>query len=680
MELSEINLNEVFDSEIAQYQAINVNQKAKVPQLWNIKVPGNDNLLVRMVSYLSKGDAVKQVKMGDKFVQVFLMSLSKNGNAAELRDGLGADPIGALNTIFDTVYEQVKKLKIDAVLFRFPAKKMKGQEKSLQRIIKRLAMQRTGGKFVVLEDLYQFTGKHAYVLIYRKNKPLEDISGIPDIDSSLYTKVESKVGDVYINYKTGKQVSKMEAIAGSIAAQENERNERSLISKTKVSRRELMTALYSISKPDDLDGYSKEAKEAFVKFQGNPPIYSSVDAPFSRIQTRVNEKTKETFSNIADMLPMSDDEQVESKYHTELDNIRTAVVLAIHNEDKYLSPSELDLKIKPYMLKLSEILKSDKEIIFKFKDITEYTLKYLPSDIEYSEKLSSISKIIQAISSSYTDVVGSSYRNLEESIDYTAEEKDAITNYTSQNYEDINSFLLGNDEATKKTINTYIPNLDKAFSKGVKLDRSTILYRAQRHEYKDLDKSVKNKILYFPNFVSTSLAPIFFNKGFSNSASSYIGQPQDWETEARETLGDKVVDSNAERSSDYIARLGIMISGVHKVKVIVPGDLSRFSHESEVILPRGSALKIRSIHGSGELSKSFLIDTVYMPAEDLVECTEVFDGDKFLNEGVLEKINFRNFVKEQEIIKENQTLESSEAMSILADIMDFDQIPEKFIN
>lgn len=680
MELNEINLNEVFDSEIAQYQAINVNQKAKVPQLWNIKVPGNDNLLVRMVSYLSKGDAVKQVKMGDKFVQVFLMSLSKNGNAAELRDGLGADPIGALNTIFDTVYEQVKKLKIDAVLFRFPAKKMKGQEKSLQRIIKRLAMQRTGGKFVVLEDLYQFTGKHAYVLIYRKNKPLEDISGIPDIDSSLYTKVESKVGDVYINDKTGKQVSKMEAIAGSIAAQENERNERSLISKTKVSRRELMTALYSISKPDDLDDYSPEAKEAFVKFQGNPPIHSSVDAPFSRIQTRVNEKTKETFSNIADMLPMSDDEQTESKYHTELDNIRTAVVLAIHNKDKYLSPNEIDIKIKPYMLKLSEILKSDKEIIFKFKDITEYTLKYLPSDIEYSEKLSSISKIIQAISSSYTDVVSSSYRNLEESIDYTAEEKDAITNYTSQNYEDINSFLLGNDEATKKTINTYIPNLDKAFSKGVKLDRSTILYRAQRHEYKDLDKSVQNKILYFPNFVSTSLAPIFFNKGFSNSASSYIGQPQDWETQARETLGDKVVDSNAERSSDYIARLGIMISGVHKVKVIVPGDLSRFSHESEVILPRGSALKIRSIHGSGELSKSFLIDTVYMPPEDLVKCTEVFDGDKFLNEGVLEKINFRNFVKEQEIIKENQTLESSEAMSILADIMDFDRIPEKFIN
>lgn len=679
MELNEINLNEVFDSEIAKYQAINVNQKAKVPQLWNVIVPGNDNLLVRMVSYLSKGDALKQVKMGDKFVQVFLMSLSKSGNAAELRDGLGADPIGALNTIFDTVYEQVKKLKIDAVLFRFPAKKMKGQEKSLQRIIKRLAMQRTGGKFVVLEDLYQFTGKHAYVLIYRKNKPLEDISGIPGIDSSLYTKVESKVGDVYINDKTGKQVSKMEAIAGSIASQENDRNERSVISKTKVSRRELMTTLYSISKPDDLDDYSLEAKEAFVNFQYNPPIHNSVDAPFSRIQSRVNEKTKEIFSNIADMLPMSDDEQTESKYHTELDNIRTAVVLAIHNKDKYLTPNEIDLKIKPYMIKLSEILKSDKEIIHKFKDISEYTLKYLPSDTEYTEKLSSIGKIIQAISSSYNDVVGSSYRNLEESIDYTTEEKDAITNYTSQNYEDINSFLLGNDEATKKTINTYIPNLDKAFSKGVKLDKSTILYRAQRLEYKDLNKSVQNKILYFPNFISTSLAPVFFNKGFSNSVSSYTSQSQDWEAQSRETLGDKVVDSKAEYKSDYIARLGIMISGVHKVKVIVPGDLSRFSHESEVILPRGSALKIRSIHGSGELSKSFLIDTVYMPPEDLVECTEVFDGDKFLNEGVLEKINFRNFVKEQEIIKESQSFETSEAMSVLADVMTFDQIPEKFI-
>lgn len=674
-------LSEVFDSdEVQNYTKTDLMPKAKVPQMWNINVPGNDNLVVRMVSYLSKGDAIKQVKMGDKFVQVFLMSLSKSGNIAELRNGLGSDPLGTLNTIFDTVYEQVKKLKMDAVLFRFPAKKLKGQEKTLQRIIKRLAMQRTGNKFVVLEDLYKFTGKYAYVLIYRKNKAIEDISGLPGIDPELYTKVESKVGDVYIDDATGQQVTKLEAVAGSIAKVENSRNERAVISKSKVSRRVLMTTLYSITKPEDLQKYSDEAKEAFVKLQDNPPVYSSSDARPSRIQSFVDDNSKWVFDEISDTLTKPYVEQEESEYRGDVAHIRTAVSIALGIDKNNLESEEIDEKIKPYMIKLSEILKSDKEIVDKFKEISEYTIKYLPADTSYEHKLLAVNDVVSSVARVYNDTVGKAYKAVEESQNFTSEEIDAIRNYTGTNYEDINGFLLGNEQATKKTIQVSIPNLDTAFSKGVKLDKSTVLYRSQRHEYKDLDKSIQNKILYFPNFVSTSLVPMFFNNSFSNTiVKDAPSANNDWESTARLTMGDKVVDAEQDKPSDSIARLGIMISGAHKVKVVIPGDMSHFSDEAEVILPRGSALKIKSVHGSGSLAKKFLVDTSYIAPEQIDESVEMYDGDKFLNEGVLEKYSFSNFVNKQEVIKESATFEQSEAMDILADIMSFDGIPEKFI-
>lgn len=673
-------LSEVFDSdEVQNYTKTDLMPKAKVPQMWNINVPGNDNLVVRMVSYLSKGDAIKQVKMGDKFVQVFLMSLSKSGNIAELRNGLGSDPLGTLNTIFDTVYEQVKKLKMDAVLFRFPAKKLKGQEKTLQRIIKRLAMQRTGNKFVVLEDLYKFTGKYAYVLIYRKNKAIEDISGLPGIDSELYTKVESKVGDVYIDDTTGKQVTKLEAVAGSIAKVENSRNERAVISKSKVSRRVLMTTLYSITKPEDLRKYSSEDKEAFVKLQDNPPVYVSSDEVKSKTKNLVSDKADQGLSEIADMLTTVDPDEIDSDYRWPVKNIRQAIDSILHTEDVYIPTEELYTKTKPYILKLSEILKSNKGIVDKFKDISEYTIKYLPENISYEQKIKSVDKIIKAITNQYNDEISKLYKNLYDSAEYSKPEITAINDYTNMDYEEINQFLLGVQKPSKAIVNTTIPNLDNAFSKGVKLDKSTVLYRCQRHNYSELNKSVENKILYFPNFVSTTLKPIFFNNEFSNALVS-SDKEMDWESASRSTMGDNIVDNTEqEKPSDSIARLGIMISGAHKVKVVVPGALSRFPHEAEVILPRGSALKIKSVHGSGSLAKKFLVDTNYIAPEQIDESLEMYDGDKFLNEGVLEKYSFSNFVNKQEVIKESATFEQSEAMDILADIMTFDGIPEKFI-
>ncbi|QPB12396.1 hypothetical protein [Providencia phage PSTCR6] len=687
--MSDIILNELFDSdEVNNYQAINVNPKTKVPQLWNIKVPGNENLLVRMVSYLSKGDALKQVKQGDKFVQVFLMSLSEKGNIAELRGGLGKDPIGALDTIFDTVYEQVKKLKMDAVLFRFPAKKMKGQEKTLQRIIKRLAMQRTGGKFVVLEDLYQFTGKHAYVLIYRKNRPLEDIAGIPGIDSSLYTKVDSKVGDVYINDKTGKQVSKMEAIAGSIAAQENERNERSLISKTKVSRRELMAALYSISKPDDLKNYSELGREAFVKLHDNPPIYDSSETSVSTINQNVSFRVEE---NKKAFIEKIHNDSVHLNKNTEGLKRYFMIFGPWLNDITEFKPVDDSIRIKelkPMLKGLNDSVASSKNSFDAFKKFAQYLELYGPKNENL--KLKTLKNVIEYLNAEvFLDPVSGAFMSIPDS-DFSNDEKEAIETYSNRAYEEINDFLLGKDPSVKKVFSDYIPNLDNAFSKGTKLAKGTILYRAQRLDYRDLDKAIKSKVLYFPNYVSTSLAPIIFGqrgnayKSLDPKSASVLFD-ESWDDVAKTIIHPDVLEKPAEelKPSQTNVRMGIVIKGAENLKVLIPGNLSKFSSECEVILPRGVGLKINKISGVRNEAtvldsnqNYLLVETSVIPPEQLSENAELYDGDLFMNEGKLEKLSgFSKFLHEAKLESKLDNI----ALDLLAEVMDLSSIPEKFI-
>ena len=128
-------LNEVFDEENSKiYPVENVKPKLKVPQVFLIKVPGNNNLMIRLVQGSGQGDAVKNIKMGDKFIQVYVFSVSEKGNIGALKGGLGQDPIGAINTIFETVNKVVKQIKADAVMFRFNPKKMQGQDKAIQML------------------------------------------------------------------------------------------------------------------------------------------------------------------------------------------------------------------------------------------------------------------------------------------------------------------------------------------------------------------------------------------------------------------------------------------------------------------------------------------------------------------------------------------------------------------
>lgn len=683
----EYELNEMFDSdEVKNYSVMNLNPKSKVPQFWLINAPGNNNLAVKMVSFMSRSDAIKQVKLGDKFAQVFLMSLSKSANGTNLKGGLGSDPLGTLNTIFDTVYEQVKKLKMDAVMFRFPAQKMKGQEKTLQRVLARLAMQRTGGKFKVLEELYRFNdSRHSYVLLYRKSKPIEDISGIPGINADLYSKVETKVGDAYVSKETGQQVSKMEAIAGSLADVEHKRNEKSIISRSKVSRSILMKALYGIDKGEGLSGFSDEAKESFVELQNKPPVYLSKGAPKSRVVERVNNKINEQFNKASESL-LNLNQYPEGENITDYDrdtfsDLRAIVVRAstAHVDGNYAfdNPDEMIEIAKPLAIKLAELLKTTKDTETLYKELIKYTLKIIRPDTDEEKKQSIISQMIFSLNNVISSIIETEYKNSDEVSDFTSKQEDAIVLYTTNEYTKINDFLLGKDPSSKRFYKDIIPELDSAFEKGVQLDKSTILYRAHRLFYTDMTKAVENKILYFPNYISTTLKP----KVFSEIPKVKEPEKPSWSDIAQQTLNTDLVSAETNDSSKSLFDLAIVIKGVDKVKVIVPGQLSKYADEAEVILPRGSALKINNIIPGKQHSQNLLVDTAYIAPEQIEESMELYDGDKFLNEGKLEKLDFSSFMnKKDEALTEAVSDEDREALRYLADIINISDLPQKFID
>lgn len=609
-------LNEVFDGAI-DLSAVNLNPKLKVPQIWNIKAEGNENLVARMVSYTSEGDTIRQVKPGDKYVHIILMSLSSKGAPAELKGGLGSNPISAIRSIFDTVYEQVKKLRMDAVMFRFPTKKMKGQEKAVQRVLAKLIATRAGGQFKVLDALYQYTGKHSYVFIYRKNKNIESINGIPNINPELYTKVESEVGDVYVSKKTGEDVTKLEAIAKSIDEIEKSRSDKMVITKTKVSKRAAINALYSTAEPTGLSKFSAEHKKAYADYSATSPVHSSEDSKESQIALASNKILKDASKEMAEYL----------------DYIFNGVNPSFEVDERKL---KLIADIK-FALEASDSLDKSNSVIEALKsgkshvDILRLVAAALLDDSVKGTwaRESKIKEVIKSLVAVYTKSIQPLFK-ISDNPNLSKPQEEAVKKYTRGGYNHINNFLLGKTDTTDEMIKM-IGELDSTFENGTKLPKGTIVYRSQIMPTEMALNSIKHKVMYLPIFASTSLAPNIF--GEMGHAQSNL-DPEALSSDIDSNLEDTI--KSATGSARDTIKLGLIIKGADKIKVIVPGDLANWSTETEVILPRGVMLKINKVYGAskgpmGSIGKYVLVECEVVATEQITEENSYSTGFSFGN-------------------------------------------------
>lgn len=707
----EMQLDEVFDSD-GILPVINLNPKLKVPQIWSIG--GEESQLVtRMVSYQSEGDAIKQVKMGDKYAHVILMSLSAKGTPAELRGGLGVSPYESINSIFSVVYEQVKKLRMDAIMFRFPTKKMKGQGPAVQRILQRLVMQKTGGRFKVVSDMYQFTGKHTYILVVRKNADITDIAGMPGINTDLYTKVESKVGEVYVSKKTGENVTKEEAVSGSIAAVEEKRSDRAVIMKTKISRRAVAASQSLTSEiihdPEKFEEYESTAGE-FSKpataeiIPEAQQIKDYIDSKAARLQSANLAATGASFhlKNLVKM-KLSQAEKFEARFVDELQKrIGDAPLTSVKSMQAYVQTLLDSLEERKHEAMEHIMTKVPQYLEQKDKD-------QLANNLWNVER----TKMIKAALQGYAKNVSSGIEMVTMTRtpkQYTPAEKRGIREYVGSGYSDINNMLLGRynasnpDILTEPEVTKAIKNLDDAFKKGDRLPEGVTLWRSQNVRQPIFEALVKNRVFYFRNFVSTSLSPIIFggwkgNQGVamaSDNTRAVLNNP-DNSAETVKPMFQSYAELGATdeyHQAQDIAQaektkvmIGWAIEGAHKINVVYPGDLSNMSGEMEVILPRGTMLQIDNIvdasYSDGLVyDNQKFIQAEVMTSDALNESMVVYDGDALLESGEMvamdstedAPVDFASFTSSRISAEQKRA-----ALGLLASLIDIDDTAPKFV-
>lgn len=677
-------ITELFDEDTT-LPITNLNPKKKIPQIFSVHVddaieqPG-----FRLCTYTSGGDTNRDLKMGDKMMHIVPFTLTAKGSIAKLK-GLGPSPINYINSVFTVAMQTMRQYKIDACMLRILKSKTAGQARQIQVIADRLIRSRSGGRYVLLKELWDYDKKYAYILIHRKNVSLEDIPGVPEISTELFTKVESKVGDVYINKDTGAQVTKNEAIAASIAQENDKRSDQAVIVKVKISRR-------AIAQSQSLES-SRFETPMFQKFEASAAeLNKPADAP---LISDSNELTVISTSGFA------------------LENALSSVTAGMAFREASIIPEDKESIINAE-IKNKALEKLRKESITSIKtletiaSIVDDTLEkykgaWFERNINRHSHLNQDAanelvqnswnaiktKIIRRELRGYALTAGWSLHPIVENKDsskYTPAQKRGIREYVGSGYVDINNALLGLYNPDERTsiltapeIEQAIDNLDSAFKNGERLPKGITLYRSQRMLPSIYEAMVKNRVFYFRNFVSTSLYPNIFGTWMTDSS---VGVLPD---EKRLSVSIDKTDEGLVNSSDNLVGIGWVITGADKVNVVLPGGSLAPSNEMEVILPRGLMVKVNKItdasYNDGTVrTNNKLIQAEVMTTEELTESV-IYDGDHLMETGELvtmtgdieDRVDFASFVSSN--VK--QKVESS--LGIIVSCIDIANMPYKFV-
>lgn len=680
-------ITELFDEDTT-LPITNLNPKKKIPQIFSVHVddaieqPG-----FRLCTYTSGGDTNRDLKMGDKMMHIVPFTLTAKGSIAKLK-GLGPSPINYINSVFTVAMQTMRQYKIDACMLRILKSKTAGQARQIQVIADRLIRSRSGGRYVLLKELWDYDKKYAYILIHRKNVSLEDIPGVPEISTELFTKVESKVGDVYINKDTGAQVTKNEAIAASIAQENDKRSDQAVIVKVKISRRAIAQSQSLESSRFETPMFQKfEASAAELNKPADAPLISDaneltvISTSGFALENALNSVTAGMAFREASIIP----EDKESDVNTEIKNkalerLRKESITSIKTLETIASI--VDDTLEKYKGAWLE------------RNINKHS--HLNQDAANNELVQNSwnaikTKIIRRELRGYALTVGWSLHSIVENKDsskYTPAQKRGIREYVGSGYVDMNNALLGLYNPDERTsiltapeIEQAIDNLDSAFKNGDRLPKGITLYRSQRMLPSIYEALVKNRVFYFRNFVSTSLYPNIFGTWMTDSA---IGVLPD---EKRLNISIDKNDEGLVNSSDNLVGIGWVITGADKVNVVLPGGSLAPSNEMEVILPRGLMVKVNKItdasYNDGTVkTNNKLIQAEVMTTEELTESV-IYDGDHLMETGELvtmtgdieveDRVDFASFVSS------NVKQKAESSLGIIASCIDITNMPYKFV-
>lgn len=679
-------ITELFDEDTT-LPITNLNPKKKIPQIFSVHVddaieqPG-----FRLCTYTSGGDTNRDLKMGDKMMHIVPFTLTAKGSIAKLKS-LGPSPINYINSVFTVAMQTMRQYKIDACMLRILKSKTAGQARQIQVIADRLIRSRSGGRYVLLKELWDYDKKYAYILIHRKNVSLEDIPGVPEISTELFTKVESKVGDVYINKDTGVQVTKNEAIAASIAQENDKRSDQAVIVKVKISRRAIAQSQSLESSRFETPMFQKfEASAAELNKPADAPLISDaneltvISTSGFALENALNSVTAGMAFREASIIPEDKESDVNAEIKNKaLERLRKESITSIKTLETIASIVDDTLeKYKSAWLERN---------INKHSHLNQDAANELVQNSWNAIK----TKIIRRELRGYALTVGWSLHSIVENKDsskYTPAQKRGIREYVGSGYVDMNNALLGLYNPDERTsiltapeIEQAIDNLDSAFKNGDRLPKGITLYRSQRMLPSIYEALVKNRVFYFRNFVSTSLYPNIFGTWMTDSA---VGVLPD---EKRLSISIDKNDEGLVNSSDNLVGIGWVITGADKVNVVLPGGSLAPSNEMEVILPRGLMVKINKItdasYNDGTVkTNNKLIQAEVMTTEELTESV-IYDGDRLMETGELvamtDDIEIEDRVDFASFVSSNVKQKAESSLGIIASCIDITNMPYKFV-
>ena len=616
-------LVEVFDtaSDLV-YPVVNMKPGSKMPQIFLIKNGEDNNLIVRMMALSGDGDKLRVLNHADKNIIVELMSINDRGRHVVLQGGIGKDPIKTIVTVFDTVYKNLNLQIVDSIMFRFQTKKMKGQTRAINRILERLALTRGKGRFVPLKELSNFTGKFSYVMLHKKKVDLDKLPGAKNISDDVEI-VNTNVGDVYVDKSSGKQITKSEIVADAISTTLNKIPEREMVNKTRLSRREIMNAQYSSNVEMTYTIGTKAHKE--YEEYSNKIIVSKPDASTkeSNIHTMVS-----TFNDNHKVLKQIEFENIDYAISendgNELGGIPRMVFYAANQK---LSVEEsLQIAKKYAEIRHSINLENAED---KFREVVDLMKTFEYEDKE--EEIQSCADVLERLASEVSATFANTFGNYQND-DLNENERSALESYCSYGFKDLNGYLIGNQKPTSKS-KQLLEDLDKLFvDKGIKLKKGLKLYRGMKIPTDIIDTVFSNKTFYFKNYVSTSLAPIIFGN-YANISNNFVHS---------NGSDDEDIVTKMKNSYQNEREFGLIISGGHKVKVMIPGSISPYPSECEVVLPRGIAIKFDKLVVHKERSRTTLAHVSIVDPDLLDESEIVYDGDALIESGEIKPVDDSN--------------------------------------
>lgn len=226
------------------------------------------------------------------------------------------------------------------------------------------------------------------------------------------------------------------------------------------------------------------------------------------------------------------------------------------------------------------------------------------------------------------------YKRLESNLNDA--NKTGLISYMGKGYSKINGFLLngtGGDSAAN-----LVAKIDKAFVNCASyLPKGIRLFRGMTVPDHIAVSMAEQKLFHFRTIVSTSLSPVV-GFGFGGPGFDTIGLA------SRHNLSDDDI-------IDRLVNTSMVISDAHKIPVIVPGPkYSKFDTECEVILPRGTTVKIEKMgviesRASKKSVRALHIQASAIAAEEIDVNEAIYDGDAFFATGKLVEMRSKGSVR-----------------------------------